>query len=363
MLVVVGGGFAGLESAIQIRTLRPDCDVTLISPGPYLVYKPWLIYVPAGRRRLADVSLPLAPMAARHSFHLVQDRVRRVDVDLHQVHLAGGRAIDYSQLVLAVGAEADRDSVPGADEHALFPCDPEDAGRFASEIQRLKPRRICVAVGWDRRGPGLELAGWLAARRKRIGLPGLEVTVVDGDGRLDAQYGAEAMTAIRSAITRCGATLYADVGLDEVTESGAVIDGKTAAFDLVAIVSPLRGAISGLPAEMLDEAGFIRVDETFATGRPGIFAFGDAATLPAGVAGRKTMVSIRQRAGHLARNVIAQMEGEPLVSVEPSSGPHVSMSNIGGRAIVLQDNHVIGRGKMPLFSRWLYDQSYIRSRT
>ena len=65
MVVIAGGGFAGLEAAIQIKTLRPACAVVLISPSPNLVYKPWLIYVPAGRRRLAETCLPLAPMAAR----------------------------------------------------------------------------------------------------------------------------------------------------------------------------------------------------------------------------------------------------------------------------------------------------------
>ena len=70
MVVIAGGGFAGLEAAIQIKTLRPACAVVLISPGPNLVYKPWLIYVPAGRRRFAETCLPLAPMAARYGFQL-----------------------------------------------------------------------------------------------------------------------------------------------------------------------------------------------------------------------------------------------------------------------------------------------------
>jgi len=312
MLVIVGGGFAGLESAIQIRTLRPACNVTLISAGPALVYKPWLIYVPAGRRRFAELGISLAPMAARYGFQLIEDRVDRIDLDEREVRLAKGRTLNYSQLLLATGSDADRNRISGAAEHALFPCQPADAERFALEIERRKPKRICVAVGWDRRGPGLEFAGWLAARRKRLRLPEMEVVVVDGDGLLADHYGAEAMVAIRSGLMRSGATLSIESGLNAVTESGALVGGKEIAFDLVAIVAPLCGVNLGLPADMLDERGFNRVDDCFATTRRGVFAFGDAASLPSMVATSKTMVSIRQRVAHLATNLLADMDGAPL---------------------------------------------------
>ncbi len=363
MLVIVGGGFAGLEAAIQIRTLRPTCDVALISAGPALVYKPWLIYVPAGRRRFAELCVPLAAMATRYGFQLIEHRVDQIDLDVQRVRLANGRTVDYSQLLLATGSDADRNRIPGADERAFFPCQPDDAERFAVEIQRRKPNRICVAVGWDRRGPGLEFAGWLAARRKRQGLADMEVVVVDGDGRLADHYGAEAMAAIRSALRRSGATLATESGLDAVTGSGAVVGGKDTVFDLVAIVAPLCGVNIGLPADMLDERGFIRVDDSFATTRRGMFAFGDAAALPSKVATSKTMVSIRQRVAHLATNVLADMDGAPLRPLEPSVAPHQSMSNIGGHAIVLSDNRVIAQGRLPIFRRWLYDQSYFRLRS
>ena len=152
-------------------------------------------------------------------------------------------------------------------------------------------------------------------------------------------------------------------GLEAVTGSGAVVGGKDTIFDLVAIVAPLCGVNIGLPADMLDERGFIRVDDCFATTRRGVFAFGDTAALPSQVATSKTMVSIRQRVAHLATNVLADMDGEPLRSLEPSVAPHQSMSNIGGRAVVLRDNRVVGQGRLPLFRRWLYDQSYFRLRS
>lgn len=149
MLVVVGGGFAGLETAIQIRSLRPSCELSLVSPRPSLVYKPWLIYLPAGRRRFADICMPLRPMATHHGLRPIEGSVDRVDVDAKQIYLAGGELIDYSELMLATGAEADRGRISGAGAHAFFPCDPNDTEKVASATQARKPRVACVAVGWE----------------------------------------------------------------------------------------------------------------------------------------------------------------------------------------------------------------------
>jgi len=75
------------------------------------------------------------------------------------------------------------------------------------------------------------------------------------------------------------------------------------------------------------------------------------------------MVSIRQRVGHLARNLLARIDGEALAHLAPPTEPHYAMLNIGGRAIALKDNRVIAQGRLPLFRRWLYDQSYLRLRS
>lgn len=363
MLLIIGGGFAGLETAIQIRTLRPSCEVTVISPRPNLVYKPWLIYVPAGRRSFAEVCIPLAPMATRYGFQLTEGCVDRVDLDAQHVHLAGGQTIDYAQLAIATGAEADRGRIPGAQANAQFLCDPDDAEGFGREIQERKPRSVGVAVGWDRRGPGLEFAGWLAARRRHLGLPDLEVVIVDGDGLMRDRYGDEATSAYREILTQRGATFHPEKRLDSVTGSGAVINGKARDFDLTAIVSPSHGIDIGLPAEMLDAHGFIRVGDTFETTRPGVFAFGDAAAPPASLEIGKTMVSVRQRVEHFARNILARIDGQSLSHAEPSAGPHYAMSDLGGRALLLKDNQIAGKGRLPLLRRWLYDQSYFRLRS
>ncbi len=363
MVVIVGGGFAGLETAINLRTLRPGCEVTLVSSSSQLVYKPWLIHVPAGRRSFGDVCIPLAPMAARYGFKLLEGEVGHVELDSRRVRLAGGRGIDYSHLVVATGSTPDRGRIPGAAEHALFPCDPDDAQRFARAIRAARPRSVCIAAGWDRRGPGLEFAAWLAARRRQAGLAEVEIVAVDGDGLIRDRYDDEAIASFREILAERGAELETGGPVESVTKSGVVINGSARDFDLVALVSPSRGVELGLPPEMLDAHGFVRVSDTFETATPGVFAFGDAAALPPALEISKTMVSIRQLAGHLARNVLARTDGAEPKPLEPSRGPRYSMSDLGGTALELKDRHVTGRGRLPLMRRWLYDRGYFRMRS
>lgn len=154
MIVIVGGGFAGLETAIQVRALRPSCRVTLISPRPSLIYKPWLIYVPAGRRPFVEVCIPLAPMAARHGFRLIEGGVDRIDLDAQHVHLTDGQTIYYSQLVIATGAEADRGRIPGAKANALFPCDPTMPKNSGARSKNESHVRFV----WRSVGTGVDLA-------------------------------------------------------------------------------------------------------------------------------------------------------------------------------------------------------------
>ena len=50
-VVVVGGGFGALEVALAIKAVDGRIQVTVVSEETVIVYRPWLIRVPAGRAR------------------------------------------------------------------------------------------------------------------------------------------------------------------------------------------------------------------------------------------------------------------------------------------------------------------------
>jgi NADH dehydrogenase FAD-containing subunit len=55
--LLIGGGCGGLETALLLRKLVADATITLVNPQPHLIYRPWLMYLPAQRRRLEDLQI------------------------------------------------------------------------------------------------------------------------------------------------------------------------------------------------------------------------------------------------------------------------------------------------------------------
>src|SRR5512142_648252 len=97
--LLIGGGCGGLETALHLRKLVPDATITLVNPRPDLIYRPWLIYLPAQRRHLKELQISLHKAAARYRLHLVIDTVRRLDHENRRALLADGETIDYRLVV------------------------------------------------------------------------------------------------------------------------------------------------------------------------------------------------------------------------------------------------------------------------
>jgi sulfide:quinone oxidoreductase len=75
-VLVLGGGFAGVESAIQLS--KAGASVKLVSERPYVWVSPISIWIPTGGIDFSDTTVSLELLAARHGFEVILDRVVRV---------------------------------------------------------------------------------------------------------------------------------------------------------------------------------------------------------------------------------------------------------------------------------------------
>ena len=65
-IIVAGGNFAGLTSALELRRkLGHGHEVIMISKSPNFLFVPSLIWIPFGKRKLKDITIPLKPIAAK----------------------------------------------------------------------------------------------------------------------------------------------------------------------------------------------------------------------------------------------------------------------------------------------------------
>jgi NADH dehydrogenase FAD-containing subunit len=111
--------------------------------------------------------------------------------------------IEYRSAIVATGATADRKRLPGSAQHALFPCDVEDAIALQARFLALKQGYVTVIIAGERPGPGLEYAGWLATAVRERGLAGrLHIHVIDDRDSLQARFGDKAMEIVADILAR-----------------------------------------------------------------------------------------------------------------------------------------------------------------
>jgi NADH:ubiquinone reductase (H+-translocating) len=328
-IVVLGGGFAGLWSAVgAARTLdelgvRPDAvEITLVNRDAYHVirvrnYEPDLHEV---RIALDDV---LAPIDVRR----VEGEVAGLDLAGRAVTVrtrAGSRTLSYDRLVLALGSELARPDIPGMAQHT-FDVDTYGAGvRLNDHLRSLASRMpspardtvLVVGAGLTGIEAATEMEGKLRTALGR-NAP-FRVILADHSPRVGSDMGDDARPVIQTALAALGVETRTGVSVASVTETGALLDsGELIPAATVVWCAGLRATpLTRLFPAQRDRQGRVPVDAYLrVAGVEGVFAAGDAARAMMDDTHASVMSCQHGRpmgrfAGH---NVVADLLGRPLL--------------------------------------------------
>jgi sulfide:quinone oxidoreductase len=137
-IVVVGGGFGGLETALYLRKrLLENIDITLISAEDYFLFKPNMIYIPFGLNP-EKLKIPLVRPASRKNIGLVKARVVDIDPIKQWVFTDHGERYPYDYLVLATGAIGHPRAVEGLGENAYLLSTVSEMQRLGGALENLQ---------------------------------------------------------------------------------------------------------------------------------------------------------------------------------------------------------------------------------
>ena len=294
-VLVLGGGFAGLEAAIFLR--KEGFGVTLVSDRDYFYINPTSIWIPTGNISAERVRIPLAALERAHGFETVVGRVETIRSREGVVSLDSGVTLEgYDYLVIAMGAS--KMSYDGL-EHTRSICGaPEEALMLQERLEHLIAKgegKIAMGFGGNpkdssavRGGPAFELMFNVEHMLRKRGVRGqFELTMFAPMPEPGKRMGPKALKMMEHQFERLGITRRFGTKIAGF-ESGGVLfeDGSRVESDLTMFIPGSRGhevvARSDLPT---NEAGFIRIDDSCRVlfGAPdapqNVYAIGDVAAL------------------------------------------------------------------------------------
>jgi NADH:ubiquinone reductase (H+-translocating) len=312
-VLIVGGGFAGLYAARNLRS-DPEVVVTLLDRRNFHLFQPMLYQVATGALSPGEIAQPLRSILSRQrNATVILGEAVGIDLDGREVIVSDGGSIGYDTLIVATGAH-----------HTFFGH--EDWAKHAQGLKSLEDaleirRRMFIAFEaaereadpeWRREwmtfvlvggGPtGVELAGSLGEiardtlRRdfRAIDPADTRIILVEAMDRVLPAYPPDRSRSARKQLERLGVTVRTGMTVTHIDDRSVRVR-PTADSDAPEETIPTRTVLWGAGVQAssfarkvadaagatTDRAGRVIVEPDLTVpGHPEIFVVGDAAVQP-----------------------------------------------------------------------------------
>jgi NADH dehydrogenase len=380
-VVIVGGGFAGLNCARQLAKRR-DVSITLIDRRNYHLFQPLLYQVAMAGLSPGDIASPIRGLFSRRSnVHVVQGEVDAVLPDSRRI-LGTAGSYDYDYLVLATGAQ-----------HAYFGHDEwedyapglktlEQATEIRRRVLSAFERAECERDATRRRalltfvvvggGPtGVELAGaigemtrfTLAKDFRNIDPKLTRIVLIEAGPRILPSFEPELSSRATSELERLGVQLWTNSTVTHINADGVFVGQEHLASCSVLWAAGVQAAAIGaqLGGE-LDRQGRVVVGADLSVpGYPELLVIGDQAHFKAPHMDRPlpgvASVAIQQ-GRHAAEIICADLDGRARTQFRYRDKGQ--MATIGRRRAVMQRGGFRSAG-MLAWVLWLLVHIYFLS--
>lgn len=295
-VVIVGGGFAGIEVAKALQD--SPARVTVIDRHNYTLFQPLLYQVATAALSPADVAAPIRGLLHAPNTEVLLDEVIGVDLGRSCVRTIAGREIAFSLLVLATGSQY---NYFGHDEWADLAPAPktlQDAVAIRSRLLLAfeqaemcddeAERRTLITFVVIGAGPtGVEMAGAIAELAKttlardfrRIDPASARILLIEAGSKVLGAFPEKLGTYAHRMLTRLGIQVMLNTKVEQIDKNGIVAGGRRIATKVVIWGAGVKATpVAAWLGMQPGPHGSVRVNSDYSiAAHPNIFVIGDAA--------------------------------------------------------------------------------------
>lgn len=333
-VVVLGGGYAGLQTVTKLQKLvsTQDCDITLINKNEYHYEATWLHEASAGTREYQDCLYPIASVLNHSKVDFVVDEVTKINKDEKTVETTNG-TYKFDILVVALGFESETFGIAGMKEHAFQIENINTARRIAAHIEERfahyanstekDEKDLAILVG-GAGFTGIELLGELVekvptlCKEYNIDQSKVKLTCVEAAPKMLPMFSEDLVKYVMDYLEKRGVEFKIATPIVAANENGFVVKVNEQEEQLYANTVIWAAGVRGskLMEESFDgvKRGRIVVREDLRIdGYDDIFVIGDCSAVMSGERPLPTTAQIAMQQGEFTASAIQKLlNGEKL---------------------------------------------------
>jgi len=272
--VIIGSGVAGYAACEAIRSQDTTGGIFLLSDDPHGYYsRPGLAYYLTGEMDAKGLFPRTKNDWLSLKLHYIQGRATRIRSREHHVELNDGSQLEYDRLLLAVGAQANRLDIPGAELEGVVKLDHMEDAHHILKLARRRKTAVVIGGGIT----ALELVEGLLSRGVKVHY------LLRGDRYWSNVLDEQESRIIEHRLKEEGVKIhYHSESIEVLGKRGKVqavrtLDGRTLYCDILAYAIGIRPRVG-----LAREAGLaidrgVLANEYLQTSNPDIYVAGDVA--------------------------------------------------------------------------------------